>query len=419
MKKSIFFSHLALFLGLVALISFTTPALAKTIKIGGIMDTTGATSDVGKDYAIGMAEAFKYFNEQGGVNGNKIKYTWFDYGYRIPEALTKYKLLKRLGVIAIMGWGTGDTEALSPTINKDKMPYVSASYSAHLTNPKKTAYNLFFSSDYSTNARACLTAWFDKKWPKHPDYGKRKPRLACVYQFAHPYCSAPIEAIKDHATMLGFEVGSDSNVGLTAIDAKSQVMALKKFEPDVVWHGNTTMSVSATMRDAYALGLKAHWIINNWGFDENLPRLAGEAAEGAMGATPHAFYGQPYKNMDIVVAMAKKYNPGLPQEKRLNRTVQAWGDALVIWEAMKRADKAGDLTGPGIMKKGFETFRNFDIGLGASPISYTSTDHRPTTGCLVQEWVNGKFQEVARIDLKKRWPDLWDKTKEQGGFFGY
>jgi ABC-type branched-subunit amino acid transport system substrate-binding protein len=43
----------------------------KEIKIGGIMDTTGATSDVGKDYAIGMEEAFKYINDQGGVNGKK------------------------------------------------------------------------------------------------------------------------------------------------------------------------------------------------------------------------------------------------------------------------------------------------------------------------------------------------------------
>ncbi|RLI50793.1 MAG: branched-chain amino acid ABC transporter substrate-binding protein, partial [Candidatus Thorarchaeota archaeon] len=165
-------------LAVVLLFGLSSMATAKTIKVGGIMDTTGATSDVGKDYALGMAEAFHYINDSGGVNGKKIKYTWFDYGYRIPEALTKYKLLKRMKVIAIMGWGTGDTEALSPTVNKDKMPYVSASYSAHLTSPvdwvdksgKKhggTGYNLFFSSDYSTNARACLTAWFDKKWPKN------------------------------------------------------------------------------------------------------------------------------------------------------------------------------------------------------------------------------------------------------------
>jgi len=409
MKKGIVFRILLPFLAVVFLMGFSMAEAAKEIKIGGIMDTTGATSDVGKDYALGMDEAFKWINEQGGVNGTRIKYTWFDYGYRIPEAITKYKLLKRLQSVAIMGWGTGDTEALSPTINKDEIPYVSASYSAHLTDPKKTPYNLFFSSDYSTNARACLTAWFDKKWPTRSDYGKRKPRFACAYMFASPYCSAPIKAVKDHAELLGFEIGPDQDVSLFALDTKSQIMALKEFKPDVVWHGNTTMSVSATIRDAYALGLGADWIINNWGYDENLPRLAGEAAEGVMGATPCAFYGQEYKNMDIVVAAAKKYNPGVPQNKRLIRTVQAWGNALLIWEALKRASEANDLTGPGIMRKGFESLRNYDIGLGASPITYTATDHRPTTGCLVQEWKNAKFQEVERVDLKQRWPEKWEK----------
>lgn len=410
MRKRALFSLLVPFLAVILIAGLCPVAGAADIKIGGIMDTTGATSDVGKDYALGMDEAFKWINEQGGVNGKKVKYTWFDYGYRIPEAITKYKLLKRLGSIVIMGWGTGDTEALSPTVNKDKLPYVSASYSAHLTNPAKTPYNLFFSSDYSTNARAALTAWFDKKWPGKPGFKEnRKPRFAAVYMFASPYCSAPIKAIKDQATMLGFEVGPDQDVSLFALDTKSQVMALKEFKPDVCWHGNTTMSVSATLRDSYGLGLGADWIVNNWGFDENLPRLAGEAAEGVMGATPIAFYGQNYKNMDIVIAAAKKYNPGVPQEKRLIRTAQAWGDALVTWEALKRADKAGDLTGDGIMKKGFETLSLFDIGLGASPITFTATDHRPTTGCLIQEWKGGKFQEVERVDLKQRWPEKWAK----------
>ena len=67
------------------------------------------------------------------------------------------------------------------------------------------------------------------------------------------------------------------------------------------------------------------------------------------------------------------------------------------------------MTGDGIMEKGFETMRNYDIGLGAAPITFSSTDHRAATGCLVQEWRNGKFQEVARVDLKKRWPNKWEK----------
>jgi branched-chain amino acid transport system substrate-binding protein len=116
MMKKRFEQLFVWFLALGFLAGFCGIAVAaEEIKVGGIMDTTGATSDVGKDYAIGMEDAFKYINEQGGVNGKPIKYTWFDYGYRIPEAITKYKLLKRLGVVAIMGWGTGD-----PTISSSR-----------------------------------------------------------------------------------------------------------------------------------------------------------------------------------------------------------------------------------------------------------------------------------------------------------
>ncbi|MBC8443647.1 MAG: ABC transporter substrate-binding protein [Deltaproteobacteria bacterium] len=397
----------ALFAVLILTIGFSTGAGAATIKVGALNDVTGATSDVGKDYALGISDAIHYVNDNGGVNGKKIKLYQFDYGYRIPEALTKYKLFKRLKTVAVLGWGTGDTEALSPTVTKDKMPYVSASYSAHLTNPSKTPYNLFAATDYSTNARAAITAWFDTRWPKHPDYGKRKPRFATGYHFAHPYCSAPIKAIKDQATILGFDIGPDQNVTLFAIDTKSQVLALKDYGADLVWHGNTTMSVSATIRDAYALGLKADHIVNNWGFDENLPRLAGKASEGVMGATVSAFFGNDVPKMDIVKEYAKKYNPGVPLEKRLVRTTQAWGNVLALWEAMNRADKAGDLSGPGILKKGFESFVNYDVGLGVPPLNYTATDHRISGKAPIYEIKGGKFQLVKEVDLKSRWPKKW------------
>ncbi|MFC1813459.1 ABC transporter substrate-binding protein [Thermodesulfobacteriota bacterium] len=405
--KKTFLKVLVFLLTAALMMGFSTIAVAATINVGALNDVTGATSDVGKDYALGIADAIRYVNDNGGVNGKKIKLYQFDYGYRIPEALTKYKLFKRLKCVAVLGWGTGDTEALSPTVTKDKMPYVSASYSAHLTNPKKTPFNLFAAVDYSTNARAAITAWFDKKWPKHKDYGKRKPRFVTSYHFAHPYCSAPIKAIKDQAKLLGFEVGPDQSVTLFAIDAKSQVLAMKKFKPDLVWHGNTTMSVSATVRDAYALGLGADHIVNNWGFDENLPRLAGKASEGVMGAAVCDFFGNDVPMMDKVVAYAKKYNPGVPTEKRLIRTVQAWANVLALWEALKRADAAGDLSGESIVKNGFETFNKLDIGLSVPPLTYTSTDHRIAGKVPIYEVKDGKFQIVEIVDLKGRWPEKW------------
>ncbi len=404
------------FVALVLLGLFFSPVWgAEEVKIGSINDITGATSDVGKDYALGIREAIQFVNDQGGVNGKTVKLFLYDYGYRIPEAITTYKRLKNFDkVISVFGWGTGDTESLSPIINKDKMPYVSASYSAHLTDPKKTPYNLFFSADYSTNARACITAWYDEIWKKDPMYKDRvakgeKPRFACFYAAAVPYASAPIKAIKDQAQLLGFEVGDDQDVALTALDTKSQVLAAAKFKPDLVWHGNTTMSVSTAIRDAYAQKLGAWHIVNNWGYDENLPRLAGEAAANVVGAAPCAFFGEQVKLMDQVVAYAQKMNPGVPKEQRLIRTVQAWANVLVLWEAMKRADKAGKLSGEGIMQVGFETLKEYDLGLGAPPMTFSAADHRPTTIAQVYIYKGGKFQPLQRIDMKKRWPDKWEK----------
>ena len=108
-----------------------------------------------------------------------------------------------------------------------------------------------------------------------------------------------------------------------------------------------------------------------------------------------------------MIEYAKKYNPGVPLEKRLIRTVQAWANVLGLAEAMKRADKAGDLSGESILKNGFETMENFDVGLGVPPLNYTATDHRISGNVPIYEIKDGKFQVVEVVDLKGRWPKKW------------
>ena len=55
------------------LAGLSAPTGAATINVGSLNDMTGATSDVGKDYALGIAEAIHYVNDNGGINGKKIK----------------------------------------------------------------------------------------------------------------------------------------------------------------------------------------------------------------------------------------------------------------------------------------------------------------------------------------------------------
>ena len=62
-----------------------------------------------------------------------------------------------------MGWGTADTEALTGFLAQDKIPVVSGSYAAALTDPEGTSgkakpapYNFFYGPTYSDALRAML-----------------------------------------------------------------------------------------------------------------------------------------------------------------------------------------------------------------------------------------------------------------------
>ncbi|WP_376793318.1 ABC transporter substrate-binding protein [Thermoflexus sp.] len=384
------------------------------IPIGAIMDTTGPTSDVGKDYAAGIQDAIRWVNDHGGVNGKRIRLILNDYGYRVPEAITLYKRYRDIDkVVAVLGWGTGDTSALAPTVAKDQIPYISASYSGELTDPAKTPYNFFAASDYTTNARAALLAWYEEIWLKDDRFkaereAGKKPRIVMFYAFPVPYSNAPIKGLKEFAQLLGFEIGPDQDISLTALDAKSQVLAAKEFNPHVIWHGNTTQSVATAIRDAKALGLQADHLVNNWGYDENLLRLLGPQAEGVIGIAVTAFYGEDVPGMAEVKEAAQKYNPAL--KERTIRTVQAWANVKLLVEALKKADAAGQLNGPGI-KAAIESFRDLDIGLGVPPLTYTPDDHRPTSKVRIYIVRNGKFELLKLVDLKEKFADQWPKWK--------
>jgi branched-chain amino acid transport system substrate-binding protein len=394
---------------LTALIFFCqfTLAVADEIRIGALNDLSAATADVGKDYALGIAEAVHYVNDEGGVNGKPIKLYQYDYGYRVPEVIARYKQFKRLGVAAVLGWHVVDTGALSALAARDKIPYLAADYSADLANPKKSPFNVFAATDDSSNARAALTAWFDEKWPLKEDYGRRRPRVQFAYMFASAEISAPIKAIKDQAELFGFNIGPDQDISIFATNTRRQVQAMKSYQPDFVWHGNTALSVAATIREASAAGLKTDHIVNSWAFDKKLVRLAGKAAEGVMGASVCAYYGEDVPMMEKIKIYGNKYHPGVSEKRRLIRTTQAWANVLALREALNRADSAGDLSGENIMKKGFETFEEFDIGLRVSPLTYTSTDHRGAGAVNIYRIENRKFVFMTKIDLIERWPVKW------------
>src|SRR6516165_1493797 len=103
---------LARSLVVVAVLALSAGSAGAQIKIGGLFDLTGVTSEVGKAFAQAVIDHVGWLNEEGGINGQRIELSAVDYGYKIPQAVATYKKFKDdAKVILINGWGTGIPEA--------------------------------------------------------------------------------------------------------------------------------------------------------------------------------------------------------------------------------------------------------------------------------------------------------------------
>lgn len=368
-------------------------AEAQEIKVGGIFDLTGITSDVGKPYAQGVQDAVAAANAAGGVNGKRIKLISVDYGYKIPEAVAAYKrLVGDEGVLMIQGWGTGDTLAMKDFVTADKIPYFSASFSGDLTDPSKTPYNFFVAPSYSDQLRAWLR-WVKDDWKDK----SRNPKVAFFYG-DNAYGRSPMEAGRQFCKEIGVDHVTDQIIPPNFQDATSQLLIMKQAGADYAYINVTTTGVSLILRDAKKLGLTTKFGSNPYGFSETLVAVAKEIAEGVTGVVPHVPFGENVPGMKALVDFHKANHPNDTHDALY---VRGWASALVWIEALKRADKAGQLNGPGV-KAATETLRDFDLGGLTSPVTFTPTDHRPSTKTPIYAIKGGKLVKVAEYDMPRR-----------------
>jgi len=369
-------------------------ATGPEIKVGGIFDLTGITSDVGKSYAQGVRDAVEWVNAHGGVNGKRIKLVDVDYGYKIPEAIAAYKrMVNDDKVVMIAGWGTGDTEALRGQAAADKVPYVSASFAAPVSDPSKNPYNFFVAPTYSDQLRAWLL-WVKDDWKDK----SRKPKVAALFG-DNAYGRAPMNAGKEFAKENGIEWVYDGVFAGAFQDATSQLLTMQKAGADYAYINVTTTGGSIILKDAQKLGLKTKFGSNPYGFSEALAAVAKSNAEGVTGVMPHPPYGTKVPGMQKILDFNKGKDISSPPRDAVY--VRGWASTLVISEGLKRADKAGQLNGEGI-KKAFETLSNFDMGGLACNVTYTASDHRACTTTPIYEIKNGTLVKIKDYDVGRK-----------------
>ncbi|MDR5683170.1 MAG: ABC transporter substrate-binding protein [Armatimonadota bacterium] len=390
------------------------PAIPSTIKVGALFDLTGPTSDVGVDYARGVQDHVRYINDvMGGIRGRmKIDLVWADYAYRIPESLALYRKYRDVDrVLAIVGWGTNDTEALKEQVAADQIPFISASYSSHLNDPSKTPYNFYPVSSYSDQLRAVLK--FARQLAEQERI--QRPKFVFVYP-NHPYGLAPIPAGKAYARELGFEVLPDQIVDLGALEARAQVTAIRTAGADFAWFGGTTSSASVTVRDAKQVGARTRWFVNVWGFDESMIKRIGAAADGVYGTTPHVYFGEPAPGMRVVFDAYRRFQGrevprfewGTVGSPYIASYIRGWLNVFLLRRGLEiivdnwaTYARLGGVSGPSI-RATLETLRDWDPEGLAPPITLTRTDHRPSTTTRIMQIRGDRIRLVEQVTVERR-----------------
>jgi len=387
MKKWIIGLTISVFvLAMVFGVAADSARAAEVIKWGVLIDLSGPTSDWGKNQVKGQLDAMRWVNEHGGINGKELKLIVIDDSYDTAKGVAGYnRLVDSEKVMGIYIQSTGTTMTLAKKIVADGVATIAASFIGVFQDPGKYPFSFYVSPSYNDMARIALK-WARTTWKD----ASRDPKLCYLYP-DNTYGRAILETSNKYAKEIGVQIGPDQVINWPTKDATVQLTNMTRYDPDFAYITSTAMNGAVILKNAKALGLKTKFISNIRNFEETLIELSGGAAEGTYGVHPIAPYGAPVPGMKKVVESHEKWHPG---DKGTNVYVEGWVNILCVAEALKTADKTGNLTPSGI-RDAFERFRNFETGGLAPPLTFTSTDHRASMAAKIYEIKGGKMVDVS------------------------
>ena len=336
-----------------------------SIKVGGILDQTGPAAIVSVPATQAIQSYFRHINEQGGVNGRKIKFLVEDDRYTIPMALSAFKKLvfKDKAFILMGPTSSSALTALSRSIQNEKIPLISL-ISPEITVKPFKRYMFIIQDIYPGQMNVLIDYVIKDRNPKepriglvYPDNESGKVDLRSALKRLRSYNLAPV---------------SKQVLNTDSFDASSQVMNLKRNRVNhIILPGSTPAWV--LLRDLKKYGLHVPVFGSYSLCSEEVIEVVGDAAKQFFAVNAaNSWYDEgpgPAKMREITL----KYHPGTEKPYRGKVYTLAWVLAMVTAEGLKR-------TGPDLNRETFvdrmETIKNFDTGGLTGPINYSSTSHK-------------------------------------------
>jgi branched-chain amino acid transport system substrate-binding protein len=325
------------------------------VKIGNANPYSGPASAYG---VIGKAiDAYwKMVNDQGGVNGRKVKFITMDDGYSPPKAVEVVRqLVEQEKVFAMFQTlGTPSNTAIQKYLNTKKVPQLFvATGASKWGKPKEFPWTMGWQPDYHTEAVI---------YAKHILATVKDPKVAVLMQ-NDDYGKDYYDGLRDG---LGKDVGKivkHVTYEVTDPTVDSQIIQLKDSGANVFFNITTPKFAAQAIRKAADIGWKPVHYLNN--VSSSVAAVLKPAGfENSQGIVTAAYLKDPtdkqWDNSDDMKAWRvwmAKYNPSASLADAFNvyayavsytlhKTLEQCGNELTRANLMKQAANLKKLTVP-------------------------------------------------------------------------
>ena len=352
------------------------------ILIGTIQDLSGPLAGFGKAVRQGMLLRVDEINEQGGINGRKLKLLSEDSGYDPKKAvLAAQKLVNQDKIFIMAGHiGTAQNHAAMPVqFEKNVVNYFPVTAAREMYEPLNRL-KFSFAVPYYDQIRTYLPKLVKEKGAK---------KVCTIYQ-DDDFGLEVLRGAEAGLKTIGMDLAEKTSFKRGATDFSSQVARMKSAGCDMVVLGTIIRETIGTIGEARKTGFNPTFLGSSAAYTDLIHKLGGKPMDGlyATMTVQHPYLDEASQPLRF---WATKYKTKFNEDPTV---FSVYGYMIVDTLAAAFAKTGPNLTTDTFIKTMDSITFPSDM-FGGAPLSFTATKRLGSDSSRLSQIVDGKWKVIS------------------------
>lgn len=352
------------------------------IVIGTIQDLSGPIAGFGKQVRLGMMLRIDEVNEQGGINGRKLKLLVEDSAYDPKKAvLAAQKLVNQDKIFAMVAHiGTPTNNAAMPVQFEKNVPNLFPITAAREMSEPLHKLKFALGSSYYDQMRTTLPRLIKEKGAK---------KVCTIYQ-DDDFGLEVLRGVEEGVKLAGMTLAEKTSYKRGATDFSSQVARMKAAGCDLVAMGTIIRETIGTIGESKKTGFSPVFVGTSAAYTDLIHKLGGKAMDGlyATHTVQHPYLDEAGQNIRF---WANKYKTKFNEDPTV---FSVYGYNAV--DAVARAlQKAGANPTTESLVKALEGLTIPADMFGAPELKFSASKHAGSDLSRLSQIVDGRWKVVS------------------------